>query len=203
MHGCEIRGRKSTRSPVSPARAPRASPAHFPPSEPPTCTARSGPRPACYKCTARRGVHRPVPVFLPVHDKVCTRHGVWFGDSEQPHLDVSACPEIIEAQHQVDRLLRGHTPQQLTLAHQAASSALPAWPASPAAISFHWRHRLLVLQTTNHPRGISGDHGSYTPAAIYPDAVRLTVLILKPHRADQHEQDPMAESARSEDVSQP
>lgn len=158
---------------------------------------------ACYKCTARRGVHRPVPVFLPVHDKVCTRHGVWFGDSEQPHLDVSACPEIIEAQHQVDRLLRGHTPQQLTLAHQAASSALPAWPASPAAISFHWRHRLLVLQTTNHPRGISGDHGSYTPAAIYPDAVRLTVLILKPHRADQHEQDPMAESARSEDVSQP
>src|SRR5215471_5111245 len=50
---------------------------------------------ACHKCTARRGVHEPIPVHQPVHHKVCTRHGVWLGDPGLPHLDVTACPEII------------------------------------------------------------------------------------------------------------
>jgi hypothetical protein len=133
---------------------------------------------ACPRCTARRGIHQTVPISLPVHDRVRTRHGIWLSDSDQPYLDVSTCPEIIKAQHRVDRLLRSHAPQQLTLAHQAASNAIPAWPASPAAIPFHWRHRLLILQTTNHHRGIPDDHDSYTQAAIYPDTISHAAMLL-------------------------
>jgi hypothetical protein len=52
---------------------------------------------ACRCCTARRGVTEPVPVHLPVHLKLCTRHGIWLSDTGQPNLDVTACPEIITA----------------------------------------------------------------------------------------------------------
>lgn len=136
---------------------------------------------ACHRCAARRGIHQPVPVHLPIHHKVCTRHGVWLGgDTGQPHLDLAACPEIITAQHRVDRLLRRHTPQQLMLAQQAAVNATPPWPASPAAIAFHWRHRFLVLQTTNHQRGIPTDDTTFTLAALYPDAVDRATVVLNP-----------------------
>jgi hypothetical protein len=138
---------------------------------------------ACHRCTARQGIHQPVPVHLPIHDKVCTRHGTWLSDAGQPHLDLAACPEIITAQHRANRLLRRYTPQQLTLAHHAAARAIPAWPASPSAIPHHWRHRLLVLQTTNQHRGISADHESFTHAAIYPDAITLAAAELNPHPA--------------------
>ena len=68
------------------------------------------------------------------------------------------------------------------LAYQAAARAIPPWPPSPAAISFHWRHRLLTLQTANHRYGTPTDHDVYTNAAIYPDAIALTAAALNPHR---------------------
>jgi hypothetical protein len=147
---------------------------------------------ACHRCAARRGIHHAVPAHRPVHDKVCTRHGIWLSDHGQPLLDVTACPEIITAQHQANRLLRRYTPQQLTLAHQAATRAIPAWPVSPSAIPLHWRHRLLTLQTSNHHRGVPTDDDSLKHAAIYPDAVTFAAAILNRTRAN--EQDPLAET---------
>ena len=93
---------------------------------------------------------------------------------------MTACPEIITAQYRAERLLRRHTSHQLTLALVAATSTIPAWPASPDAIPLHWRHRLLVLQTTNHSRDIPADPEIYTNAAIYPDAIALAAAILNP-----------------------
>jgi hypothetical protein len=62
---------------------------------------------ACHRCAARRGIHQPVPVHLPAHHKVCTRHGIWLSDAGQPQLDLAACPEIITAQHRVSRAVVG------------------------------------------------------------------------------------------------
>ncbi len=135
---------------------------------------------ACRQCAARRGIHQPVPVHLPAHHKVCTRHGIWLSDAGQPQLDLAACPEIVTAQHRANRLLRRCTPQELILAYQAAAKAVPPWPASPAAIPLHWRHRLLTLQTANHRHGTPTDHDAYTHAAIYPDAIALAAARLNP-----------------------
>jgi hypothetical protein len=152
---------------------------------------------ACHRCAARRGIHQPVPVHLPIHDKVCTRHAIWLAHPDQPHLDLAGCPEIVTAQHRANRLLRRHTPQQLTLAHQAAIRAVPAWPASRAAIPHHWRHRLLTLQTTNHRRGIPTDHDAYMHAATYPEAITLAAEILSTGRFRTIEQDPLAQTPGS------
>jgi hypothetical protein len=141
---------------------------------------------ACRRCAARRGICRPVPVHLPAHYKVCTRHGIWLSDADQPHLDLAACPEIITAQHRASRLLRRYTPQELMLAYQAAARAIPPWPPSPAAIPHHWRHRLLTLQTANHRYGTPTDLDAYMHAAIYPDAIAHAARMIK--------QDPVANS---------
>lgn len=133
---------------------------------------------ACHRCTAHHGIRQPVPVHLPVHHKVCTRHGIWLSDLGKPHLDLSPCPEITTAQHRANRLLRRFTPQQLTLAHQTAAEAVPPWPASPAAVPHHWRYRLLALQTHNHHRGLPTDLDAYTHAAIYPEAIELAAAAL-------------------------
>ena len=149
---------------------------------------------ACHRCAARHGVYQPVPVHLPAHHKVCTRHGIWLSDAGQPQLDLAACPEIITAQHRANRLLRRCTPQELMLAYQAAAKAIPPWPPSPAAIPLHWRHRLLTLQTANHRYGTPTDHDAYTHAAIYPDAIALTAAALSPHPPHAIKQDPLANS---------
>ena len=75
------------------------------------------------------------------------------------------------------------------LAYQAAARAIPPWPASPAAIPLHWRHRLLTLQTANHRYGTPTDLDAYTHAAIYPDAIALAARTIK--------QDPLAVRGRS------
>ena len=149
---------------------------------------------ACHRCAARHGIHQPVPVHLPAHYKVCTRHSIWLSDAGQPQLDLAACPEIITAQHQASRLLRRHTPQELMLAYQAAAKAVPPWPPSLAAIPLHWRHRLLILQTANHRYGTPTEHDAYTHAAIYPDAIALTAAALSPRRPRTIKQDPLANS---------
>jgi hypothetical protein len=149
---------------------------------------------ACRRCAARRGIYQPVPVHLPAHHKVCTRHGIWLSDAGQPQLDLAACPEIITAQHRANRLLRRYTPQELMLAYQAAARAIPPWPPSPAAIPLHWRHRLLTLQTANHRYGTPTGHDAYTQAAIYPDAIALTAAALNPRRPRTIKQDPLANS---------
>jgi hypothetical protein len=133
---------------------------------------------ACHRCTARRGILEPVPVHLPAHQKICTRHGIWLSDAGQPHLDLAACPEIIAAQRRTNRLLQRHTPQQLMFTYDVVANLVPAWPASPAAISDHWRHRLLRLQTANHHHGTPTDHDAYIHAAIYPDAIALAATAL-------------------------
>jgi hypothetical protein len=141
---------------------------------------------ACRRCAARHGIDQPVPVHLPAHHKVCTRHGIWLSDAGQPQLDLAACPEIITAQHRARRLLRRCTPQELMLTYQAAARAIPPWPSSPAAIPLHWRHRLLTLQTVNQRYGTPTDLDAYTHAAIYPDTVALAARMIK--------QDPLANS---------
>ena len=57
-------------------------------------------RPACRRCTARRGITGPVPCQLPPHQTLCRRHRLWTGPAARSHaaqLDISRFPEIIRA----------------------------------------------------------------------------------------------------------
>jgi len=58
-------------------------------------------RPACRRCTARRGITGPIASRLPPHLTVCRRHRLWTGPAARTHagqLDISPFPEILRAQ---------------------------------------------------------------------------------------------------------
>ncbi|MHA6756980.1 hypothetical protein [Streptacidiphilus sp. PAMC 29251] len=150
---------------------------------------------ACRRCTARRGIAQRVHVHLPAHHAICTRHGIWLSDGDQPQIDLAICPEIIRAQYRARRLLRRCSPQQLMLAQQASAEVIPAWPSSPRAIAEHWKYRLLALQTASNHHGVPTDHDAYADAAKYPDVIALAAAILTRSAQGGSEQDPNAPGA--------
>jgi hypothetical protein len=111
---------------------------------------------ACCKCAALGGISQPVPVHLPAHVKVCTRHGVWQSGGHQQQLDLAACPEIIAARRRASRLLRRLAPQQLMLAHLIAATEVSRRPASAAGTG-GWRERLRLLQAANRHLGTAAE----------------------------------------------
>jgi hypothetical protein len=134
---------------------------------------------AAYPTHPRLPAKRPLLNVTPDRaDSASVDRHLWLSDHGQPLIDVAACPDIIAAQHRADRLLRRHTPQELILGLQAAIKAIPAWPSSPSAITQHWRHRLLVLQTTNRHRGVPAEPATLMDAAVYPNAVTAAAAIL-------------------------
>ncbi len=68
---------------------------------------------------------------------------------------------------------------RLNLAQSATRAWEPTWPASPAAIPQHWRHRLLLLQTANQRSGPLPDSDAYMQAAIYPDIIAIAAAELR------------------------
>jgi hypothetical protein len=131
---------------------------------------------ACCKCAVLGGISQPVPVHLPAHVKVCTRHGVWHSGGRQPQLDLVGCPEIIAAQHRASRLLRRLTPQQLILAQLLAVSEITRRPHSANSTST-WNERLQILQAANCHLSTEADLETLTRAARYPDVVALAAIM--------------------------
>ena len=132
---------------------------------------------ACRKCTASRGISQPIPVHLPAHVQVCTRHGVWLSGGGQPHLDLTGCPEVIAAQHRASRLLRRLTPQQLILAHLTAASEISQQPVSATSSRPRWNQRLQILRAANQHLTTPAGLEILTLAAIYPDAIALAAAL--------------------------
>lgn len=135
---------------------------------------------ACWKCAASHGISHPVPVHLPAHVQLCTRHGVWQSDGIHPPLDLTGCPEIIAAQHRASRLLRRLTPQQLILAHLTAAGEISQQPDPAPSSPPRWNRRFQILRAAHQHLTTPASLGILTQAAIYPDAIALaaTAMVL-------------------------
>jgi hypothetical protein len=157
-------------------------------------------RPACRRCTARRGITGPVACHLPPHLTVCRRHRLWIGPSARTpagQLDVSPFPEILRAQRRHLAQLHHHPPQQMDTAVSAATRAI--YQALRAGI---WipgqRQRLRQLAPGTWDQALAGvlgvsrrqDDGPGNPVveiAIYPEVVWLAARSLQAHSASHHE----------------
>jgi hypothetical protein len=150
-------------------------------------------RPACRRCTARRGIAGSVACRLPPHLTVCRRHRLWTGPAARSHagqLDVSPFPEILRAQGRHLAQLRHHPPWQVEAAVSAATRAI--YQALRAGI---WipgqRQRLRQLAPGTWNQALASALGA-SPArpddghpiveiAIYPDVVWLAARSLRAH----------------------
>ena len=84
-------------------------------------------RPACRRCTARRGIAGPIACRLPPHQTVCRRHRLWTGPAARTHaaqLDVSPFPEILRAQRRHLAQLHHHPWQDVETTISAATRAI-------------------------------------------------------------------------------
>jgi hypothetical protein len=151
-------------------------------------------RPACRRCTARRGIAGPIACRLPPHQTVCRRHRLWTGPAARTHacqLDVSPFPEILRAQRRHLAQLRDHPWHDVAAAADAATRAI--YQALRDGI---WipgqRQRLRQLAPGTWDQALAGvlgnhrrqDDDSGRPVieiAIYPEVVWLAARSLREH----------------------
>jgi len=154
-------------------------------------------RPACRRCTARRGITGPIACRLPPHLTVCRRHRLWTGPAARTHagqLDVSQLPEILQAQRRHLAQL-DHQPWQdveatISAATRAIYQALRdgTWipgqrqrlqQLAPAT----WEQALADVLNGRAGRPDDGPGKAIVEIAIYPDVVWLAARSLQAHSA--------------------
>jgi hypothetical protein len=149
-------------------------------------------RPACRRCTARRGITGPVACYLPPHLTVCRRHRLWIGPSARSHagqLDVSHLPGIFRAQRRHLAQLHHHRWWDVQAAISDAAHAIHSalrvgtWTSGQ-------RQRLHQLDPGTWPQAAPepGPSWQYNLSGnpvieivIYPDTVGLAAHNLRPH----------------------
>ena len=158
-------------------------------------------RPACRRCTARRGITGPVACRLPPHLTVCRRHRLWTGPSARTHagqLDVSPFPEILQAQRRHLAQLRHHPSWQVEAAVSAATRAIYQALRGGTWIPGQ-RQRLRQLAPSTWNQALAGVLGAspgqhddspghpVVEIAIYADVVWLAARSLRAHSTSHRE----------------
>jgi TniQ len=141
-------------------------------------------RPACPGCAGRRQ-RGQVRCLLPSYAYVCVRHRTWIGGQpaswvhdHEPPLNVSRLPVLITAQRRHHRLIRRHGQQAAAEALLISQQSLERWLHG----MFPMERQAARLDILLHPEWehISMNHPAYF-ASYYPEAVRLTGLLLSPY----------------------
>jgi hypothetical protein len=154
-------------------------------------------RPACRRCTARRGITGPVACRLPPHQTVCRRHRLWTGPSARTHaaqLDVGQFPEILKAQRRHLAQLHRHPWQDVEAIISAATQAIyqalrgGTWiPGQRQRLRQlapgTWEQALVGVLSGSPCRPDAGPAHSAVEIAIYPDVVWLAARSLREHSA--------------------
>ena len=162
-------------------------------------------RPACRRCTARRGIAGPIACRLPPHRTVCRRHRLWTGPSARTHagqLDISPFPEILRAQRRHRHLAQLHHPWLLGDAVRDATGAIchalrggtwiPGQQRRMRQLAPGTWQRALACVLGGSPGWQDDSPGrSVVEIAIYPDVVWLAACRLRaqhrpPHRGLTH-----------------
>jgi hypothetical protein len=147
---------------------------------------------ACRYCTAARGITGAVTCWAPPHRNVCLRHRRWVGhidpayqgllDGRDPQPDLTLLPDVVAAERRLRRLARRHGQEQVILAYRTGLHIALRW-VDRNDWGYH-RHRR--IQLLGFVPATDWKFPSWDPvlrAAVYPDAVAVTSLVLSPYWA--------------------
>ena len=147
---------------------------------------------ACRYCTAARGITGTVTCWAPPHRNVCLRHRRWVGhidpafqgllEGRDPQPDLTLLPDVVTAERRLRRLARRHGQEQVILAYRTGLHVALRW-ADRNDWGYH-RHRR--LQLLGFVPATDWRFPSWDPvlrAAVYPEAVAVTSLVLSPYWA--------------------
>jgi hypothetical protein len=132
-------------------------------------------RPACRRCTARRGITGDV-LCVDVDYYVCRRHRRWLGgplEQTGDQHDLTVLPEVLHAQRRHHRLLRRHGTDPARIAVYWATKIVDGWTARGT-----WReHRESRLARLPHGTDPQQPDGSVLHMVNYPEVVTLADLL--------------------------
>ena len=152
-------------------------------------------RPACRRCTARRGIAGPIACRLPPHLTVCRRHRLWTGPSARTHagqFDVTQLSEILRAQRRHLAQLHHHRWQCVEAAISDATRAIDqvlragTWiPAQRQRLGQlapgTWNHALASALGASPGRPDDSPSRPVAEIAICTDVVWLAARSLREH----------------------
>jgi hypothetical protein len=165
-------------------------------------------RPACHRCTARRGIAEPVACHLPPHQTLCRRHRLWTGPSARTcagQLDISPFPEIGRAHRRHLALVHQHHGRLVDTAVSDATRAIYQALRGGTWIPGQ-RQRLRQLAPRTWQQALTGvlavrpgwpDDSPGHPAveiAIYPDVIWLAARSLRTQPPASPDRDEMAQN---------
>jgi hypothetical protein len=146
----------------------------------------------CRQCTARRGITGTVTCWAPPHRNVCLRHRRWVGhidpafqgllDGRDPQPNLTLLADVVSAERRLRRLARRHGQGPVILAYRTGLHVALRW-ADRNDWGYH-RHRRIELLGFVPATGWR--FPSWDPvlrAAVYPEAVVVTSLVLSPYWA--------------------
>jgi hypothetical protein len=120
-----------------------------------------------------------VTVWRRPDDNVCLRHGLWIGagvTSPADQMVVSDLPEVFAAQRAHARMIRRFGHREVGAAYDCATSAVEWSTCFPSSVP-RWSR----LQHFRDRGGINSLPGACDAAAMYPEAVLLTSVLVSPH----------------------
>jgi TniQ len=137
---------------------------------------------ACRRCTLARRIPGPIPVHLPAHHQICLRHGIWLPAAGLPQLDISQCPDIVEAEKRARHAARQYSPEQMILAETQTQQAIagPApQPSRPGdAAQRAWRQRIQTIIEANRRDAIEANPHALFQAADHPEVITEAISSL-------------------------
>jgi hypothetical protein len=137
---------------------------------------------ACQRCTLARRTPGPIPVHLPAHHRICLRHGIWLPAAGLPQLDISQCPDILEAEKRARHAARQYSPEQMILAETQAQQAIagPApQPSRPGdAAQRAWRQRIQTIIQANRRDAVEANPHALFQAAGHPEVIAAAISSL-------------------------
>jgi hypothetical protein len=147
---------------------------------------------ACRYCTAARGITGTVTCWAPPHRNVCLRHRRWVGhidpafqgllDGRDPQPDLTLLPDVVSAERRLRRLTRRHGQGPVIGAYRTGLHVVLRW-----ADRNDWgSHRHRRIQLLGFVPATDWRFPSWDPvlrAAVYPEAVAVTSLVLSPYWA--------------------
>jgi len=145
---------------------------------------------ACRHCTAAHGIFGTVTRWAPPHRNVCIRHRRWVGhvdhalmgllDGREAQLDLALLPDVVAAERHQRNLARRHGQRRVILAYRTGLHIALRW----AERHDHGRHRHRRIEILGFIPSTHWTFPSWDPvllAAVYPEAVTLTSLVLSPY----------------------
>jgi hypothetical protein len=145
---------------------------------------------ACRHCTAAHSITGTVTRWAPPHRNVCIRHRRWIGhvdhsltgllDGREAQLDLALLPDVVAAERHQRNLARRHGQRRVILAYRTGLHIALRW----AERHDHGRHRHRRIEILGFIPSTHWTFPAWDPvlrAAVYPEAVTLTSLVLSPY----------------------